>query len=601
MPLLRLRSDEQLVAAFRAGSEEAFSAIHDRYRPRLFAYARQMLAGSRQDAEDACQEVFVRAYRGLRTSNRKLALRAWLYRVAHNRCIDELRRPPLPGPELLELSRGPVDDPFAIAEQRDELRRLIADVRRLPEQQRSALLMRELSDMSYAELAVALDVTIPAVKSLLVRARIGLARAAEARDVACEQIREQLTLAHDRGVRPTGTSRRHLRDCDGCREFRRDMRGVTKQLAALTPAVGPGAVLAKLVGFGGGGGAAAGSGAAVGGGVAVAGGTGGLVTAGGLLGGSATHIAAILAAAALTAGGAVEVENTLTVSGHPHHRAVQHGSATSSSGAEDNSGASGSSSQAALYAAAAGLGASAANTAGSPPNANRSALTLASRTAAHNTGAQSGPSNSLYDMTVPPGTYATTNVPAGSTPSSTATGSGTTGGAGTGSSSGSAGAGGTTPASAGTPTGSGTAGSSSGTGSGTPSAAGSAVAGSSASGTGSGTASGTGSSSSTAGTGSSSSSGTSSGTSGAGTGSGSSSAGSGSGSSGSGSVTSSGSGSGSSATGSGSSSSGSAGSGASGSSSSGSGGAATGAGGSSSTGGSGLGAGLKGIVSGKAA
>jgi RNA polymerase sigma factor (sigma-70 family) len=581
MPLLRLRSDEQLVAAFRAGSEEAFSAIHDRYRPRLFAYARQMLAGSRQDAEDACQDVFVRAYRGLRTSNRQLALRAWLYRVAHNRCIDELRRPPVPGPELLELSRGHLDDPFAIAEQRDELRRLIADVRRLPEQQRSALLMRELSDMSYAELAVALDVTIPAVKSLLVRARIGLARAAEARDVACVEIREQLTLAHDRGVRPTGTSRRHLRDCAGCREFRRDMRGVTKQLAALTPAVGPGAVLAKLVGFGGGGGAAAGGGAAVGGGVAVAGGTGGLLTAGGLLGGSASHIAAILAAAALTAGGAVEVENTLTVSGHPDHRAVHHAAPASEAvGAENNSGASGSSSQAALVAAAAGLGASAANTAGSQASATPSASTLTGRTAAHSNGALGGPSTSIDDTTVPPGTYATTNMPAGSTPSSTTTGSGTTGLAGTGSSSGSAGAGGTVPASVGTPTGSGTAGSSSSTGSGTPSTAGSSA---------SGTGAGTGSSSSTAGTGSSSSSGTS----GAGTGSASSSSASGSSSSATGSS--------SSATGSGASSSSSGASAASGSSSSSSGGASAGAGGSSSTGGSGLGAGLKGIVSGKAA
>lgn len=52
-PLLRLRSDEQLVAHFRAGNDAAFSVIHDRYRPRLFAYARQMLGGSRQDAEDA--------------------------------------------------------------------------------------------------------------------------------------------------------------------------------------------------------------------------------------------------------------------------------------------------------------------------------------------------------------------------------------------------------------------------------------------------------------------------------------------------------------------------------------------------------------------
>ena len=92
-PLLRLRSDDQLVALFRPGNDEAFRVIHDRYRQRLFAYARQMLAGSRPDAEDALQDVFLRAYGALRADDRPVTLRAWLYRVAHNRCIDQLRRP----------------------------------------------------------------------------------------------------------------------------------------------------------------------------------------------------------------------------------------------------------------------------------------------------------------------------------------------------------------------------------------------------------------------------------------------------------------------------------------------------------------------------
>src|SRR5215218_3980460 len=85
-PLLRLRSDEQLLALFRAGSEEAFGVLHDRYRQRLFAYARQMPSpGSRQDAEDVMQDVFVRAYGALRADGREVNVRVWLYRVAHNR------------------------------------------------------------------------------------------------------------------------------------------------------------------------------------------------------------------------------------------------------------------------------------------------------------------------------------------------------------------------------------------------------------------------------------------------------------------------------------------------------------------------------------
>ncbi len=308
--LLRLRSDEQLVALFRAGHDEAFCAIHDRYRQRLLAYTRQML--SRQDAEDALQEVFVRAYAGLRANRRELALRAWLYRVAHNRCIDELRRPLAPAPEVLDLVRPPIQDPVAQAEQREVLRRLIADVQRLPEQQRSALLMRELGGMSYHELADALGVSVPAVKSLLVRARGGIVQSLYARETACSAIRDELTLAHDRGVRPNATAKRHLRDCAGCRQFRHEIRGASRQLAAFAPAVGPLGLVAKLLGLGGGSGGsvAAGGGAAATGAVA---GTGGALATGGLLGAATgTHIAALLAAAVLTAGGAVEIQHSIS-------------------------------------------------------------------------------------------------------------------------------------------------------------------------------------------------------------------------------------------------------------------------------------------------
>jgi RNA polymerase sigma factor (sigma-70 family) len=178
-PLLRLRSDEQLLALFRAGSEDAFGAIHDRYRQRLFAYVRQMLcAGPRQDAEDVLQDVFVRAYGALRADAREVNVRAWLYRVAHNRCIDHLRRPVPPAADVFDVSRKPLHDPIDAAQRREDLSRLVADIGRLPEQQRSALLMREIDGMSYVDLASALDVTVPAVKSLLVRARVTLAEKA---------------------------------------------------------------------------------------------------------------------------------------------------------------------------------------------------------------------------------------------------------------------------------------------------------------------------------------------------------------------------------------------------------------------------------------
>jgi RNA polymerase sigma factor (sigma-70 family) len=311
------------VSLFRGGNEDAFRVIHDRYRQRLHAYSRQMLAGSAADAEDVVQEIFVRAYGGLRSSDRELALRAWLYRIAHNRCIDEVRRPhPIATEAIEELTAAPAPDPMARIEQRDALRRLIADVRRLPEQQRSALLMRELGGMPYADVAQALAVSVPAVKSLLVRARVGLAQAGEARDTSCMLIREDLIVAHDRGVRTSGRARRHMRDCSDCRRFRSEVRGVSRQFAALLPALGPIGVVAKLLGMGSasGGGAAAGTSAVAGTGAA-AGGTGAVVTVGAVTAG-AGHVVTLLAAAVVTAGGAIELQQISRPAvshGHHHH------------------------------------------------------------------------------------------------------------------------------------------------------------------------------------------------------------------------------------------------------------------------------------------
>lgn len=313
-PILRLRSDAQLVALFRAGNDDAFRVIHDRYRPRLLAYVRQMLAGHSSDVDDALQDVFVRAYGSLRVGDGELLLRPWLYRVAHNRCIDELRRCAAT-PVAQAFVGSFAEDPVAESEQRESLRRLVIDIGRLPEQQRSALLMRELSGMSYAETATALGVSVPAVKSLLIRARIGLTQAADARSAACTEIRRELADSHDRGVRPSWLARRHLRDCASCRECRAEMRSVGRQLAALAPALGPLALLPKLLGVGGG----AGGGAAGTGGTAAAG-AGGAAT--GLASVSAAHVATLVVTVVAAAGGAVELQHAVATAParHAHHR-----------------------------------------------------------------------------------------------------------------------------------------------------------------------------------------------------------------------------------------------------------------------------------------
>jgi RNA polymerase sigma factor (sigma-70 family) len=317
VPVLRLRSDDQLVALFRAGSDDAFRAIHDRYRVRLLAYAAQMLGGSRADAEDALQDVFVRAHQALRSSRQPIMLRAWLYRIAHNRCVDQLRRPaPIPSEIMpgaqLALSRGARHDPPAEAERSEDLRRLVADVHSLPEQQRSALLMRELQGLSYEELGCALGISVAGVKSLLLRARGGVLDAAAARDAPCSDIRLELASAHDRGVRASGRARRHMRECDQCSGYRGELRSISRQVAALVP-VGPLGHLGVLFGIGGGG-----ASAGAGGGIAAG-------SSSALLGGAATvtatKVAAIVCACALVGGGALQATTPSGQRTHAHARA----------------------------------------------------------------------------------------------------------------------------------------------------------------------------------------------------------------------------------------------------------------------------------------
>ena len=95
--------------------------------------------------------------------------------------------------------------------------------------------MRELQGLSYTELASALDVSVPAVKSLLLRARSGLIDAATAREAPCIEIRDELLAASDRSVRISGRARRHCSECARCEVYRVELRRVRSDLKALVP------------------------------------------------------------------------------------------------------------------------------------------------------------------------------------------------------------------------------------------------------------------------------------------------------------------------------------------------------------------------------
>jgi RNA polymerase sigma factor (sigma-70 family) len=131
------------------------------------------------------QEPKVRAVRALRNGSRPEAPGAWLHRITRNCALDltaARRRHPVV--ELADHAHPAAEDAEATVERRLGVRGLVADVGTLPDTQRSALVLRELEGRSYADIADELDVTVPAVKSLLVRARQGLKRARDDRRVA---------------------------------------------------------------------------------------------------------------------------------------------------------------------------------------------------------------------------------------------------------------------------------------------------------------------------------------------------------------------------------------------------------------------------------
>ena len=312
-PLLRLQSDERLVALTRKGNQAAFEALVQRYESRLLAFCRHML-GSREDAEDVLQEVFAASYNALLGDDRPINARPWLYRIARNRCLNHLRRPVPVGQDSMDIfERDGGQTTSDAVHKREEFRQIVADVQDLPETQRTALLLREIDALSYDQIAEAMETTIPSVKSLLVRARVSLAEAAEARLLTCDEVRIELGKAAEGLERTTAPVRRHLRTCERCRTFRNELRKTTKALAAIYPISGlvllKKLLFGKLIFSGGGaaGSGAAGGGAAVGGTAAVGGASalGGASAVGGsaAMGGASLASTAAATSAAIGGGG----------------------------------------------------------------------------------------------------------------------------------------------------------------------------------------------------------------------------------------------------------------------------------------------------------
>lgn len=179
VPLTPLPSleDADLVRRAREGDDRAFEEIVRRYRAPLIRYSARHVG--RDHAEDVTQHALTRAALHLRDDPRPIHLRAWLYRVAHNAAINMRARKDW-GHEELSNDIDGVPQPPDIAAQRGEVRKVVSDLDRLPERQRTALLLSVFEGLGYEEIATRLDTSPNSVRALLSRARAQLRKAAAA-------------------------------------------------------------------------------------------------------------------------------------------------------------------------------------------------------------------------------------------------------------------------------------------------------------------------------------------------------------------------------------------------------------------------------------
>ncbi|TMM19220.1 MAG: sigma-70 family RNA polymerase sigma factor [Actinobacteria bacterium] len=263
-----LSSDERLAKLVSNGSARAFGLLYRRHHQALYRYCCAIVRNA-DDAQDALQSAMLRALVALQAEQRDLAVRPWLFRIAHNEAVSLLRRRrvavPLAGE--LEPSEAAAEHTWEI---RERIATLVVDLQALTERQRSALVMHELSGLPIKEIAVALSISPGAAKQALFEARCALQEFDEGRAMDCEAVRRVVSDG-DRRVLHGRKIRGHLRSCQGCRDFRRtigERQAAWSALAPPLPAAAASAMLARLlaqaVDGGHVGGAAAASGIAVG-------------------------------------------------------------------------------------------------------------------------------------------------------------------------------------------------------------------------------------------------------------------------------------------------------------------------------------------------
>jgi len=251
------RADHELVAAVRRGEDSAFEALFVRYRTQIWSYVSGILRDGDR-AEDVTQEVFISVLRRLRDTERPIAFKPWIYQVAKNACIDELRRAHRAREVPFDLDRESefetcpaelalsVPGPDFAVESKQRLDDLRGAFRGVSELHHRILVLRELEGLSYGEIGERLGMSRAVVESTLFRARRRLAEEYEElmSGRRCERTRELVDAWEDRtlrrlGVRETRRLARHLAHCQPCRRHARLARAAGPAPRPAEPAPPP--------------------------------------------------------------------------------------------------------------------------------------------------------------------------------------------------------------------------------------------------------------------------------------------------------------------------------------------------------------------------
>ena len=175
--------DEALIERCRRQDFEAFGKLVDAYQNRVYGFVRRMVA-SGEDAEDITQDVFIRAFQNFGRFDARSSVRTWLFRIAHNLCIDRARKVGRTPDQVSLIMSSEIEEEFEIPDDRWQPHEILAKedlmeqvekaINSMSEKLRSVLLMHDQEDMQYDEIASVLEIPMGTVKSRLFLARAHL-------------------------------------------------------------------------------------------------------------------------------------------------------------------------------------------------------------------------------------------------------------------------------------------------------------------------------------------------------------------------------------------------------------------------------------------